>query len=390
MKMPFVSIVVPTYNRGPILYNTLLSLRHQTYPQSRYQVIVVDDGSSDATRELLQSSAKMDNLIPVFNSHQGAAAARNTGVRAAEGELVIFCDSDFIVPANFVQDHVIGHGSHESLALSGMGHWHYMFAYDFGEQWSSFERMHLEPVYNRPIIQERIRSLYPDAHLITEEDIAGKRLEPFIFTPDWLHDWIYNYERMINVFGAGLDHFYLPWLSFCTGNVSILKARLNELGGFDETLQRFEDWELGFRFYQEGGEFRFSTEVEAYQQLTPATPKRSAANLISFQRLCKKHPCLSIRMLQLLLNDLVSFEVLSYILEQHSAIGVEYPSSEIHSYFENMIRLYAAGAEPPLKRWNRPSSNWEGIRQLRSRLSVENRFSHWLDLLNKLEHGFHV
>lgn len=105
----FISIVIPTYNRLPILQKCLLALEDQQLidPKvSSYEVVVVDDGSTDATLEwLAANSAKLPHVQIYEQDHQGAAAARNLGVEKAQGEIIIFIDSDLVVTPVFLQSH---------------------------------------------------------------------------------------------------------------------------------------------------------------------------------------------------------------------------------------------------------------------------------------------
>jgi glycosyltransferase involved in cell wall biosynthesis len=87
---PLVSVVVPSYNRGHVIAETLESIFAQTYP--RLEIIVVDDGSTDNTTEALGRYRGRVNAIRQVN--QGLAAARNTGLAASTGTYVAWLDSD--------------------------------------------------------------------------------------------------------------------------------------------------------------------------------------------------------------------------------------------------------------------------------------------------------
>ena len=100
----FFSVVIPTYNRKPILEKCLRALEQQQSSISGYEVIVVDDGSTDGTLEWLTDSA-FPHVRSLAQDHQGPAAARNLGVQAAQGDTIIFIDSDLIVTPFFLQAH---------------------------------------------------------------------------------------------------------------------------------------------------------------------------------------------------------------------------------------------------------------------------------------------
>lgn len=85
-----VTVVIPTYNRRSLLCRALDSVLNQTASPS--EVIVVDDGSSDGTRDLIQKTYSSVSLIEQEN--QGVSQARNRGIKEASGEWIAFLDSD--------------------------------------------------------------------------------------------------------------------------------------------------------------------------------------------------------------------------------------------------------------------------------------------------------
>lgn len=106
---PDASVIIPTYNRRQLLQRTLMSLADQTYPAGRFEVIVVDDGSTDGTEDMVQALNVPYPLHYVRQPNQGRAVARNTGVRAAASDLLIFLDSDVAVARQFIEAHVRAH-----------------------------------------------------------------------------------------------------------------------------------------------------------------------------------------------------------------------------------------------------------------------------------------
>ena len=100
-----VSIVIPTYNRKPILMKCLKALENQTLNTNigNYEIIVVDDGSTDGTSLWIKNNK--DNLPHVVlfqQEHGGPALGRNLGVIKSKYEIIIFIDSDLIVLDNFI------------------------------------------------------------------------------------------------------------------------------------------------------------------------------------------------------------------------------------------------------------------------------------------------
>jgi len=89
-KNPEVSVILPTYNRGWILKEAIDSILAQEFKD--FELIVVDDGSTDNTGEILDSYEQ--DILVLRQSNKGVSAARNRGIDAAEGRLIAFLDSD--------------------------------------------------------------------------------------------------------------------------------------------------------------------------------------------------------------------------------------------------------------------------------------------------------
>jgi glycosyltransferase involved in cell wall biosynthesis len=104
----FLSIVIPTYNRLPILEKCLRALEQQQLeaPISAYEVVVVDDGSTDDTVNwLLRNGQVFPHVRLVQQDHGGPAEGRNRGVDHARGDVIVFIDSDLVVTESFLISH---------------------------------------------------------------------------------------------------------------------------------------------------------------------------------------------------------------------------------------------------------------------------------------------
>jgi glycosyltransferase involved in cell wall biosynthesis len=110
-----VSVIIPTFNRSHIIMEAIESALAQTIPC--LEVIVVDDGSTDNTRERL--APYMDRIVYIYQENQGVSAARNTGVRAAKGDLVAFLDSDDVWHPRKLELQVLYLHEHPETALVG-------------------------------------------------------------------------------------------------------------------------------------------------------------------------------------------------------------------------------------------------------------------------------
>ena len=104
----FFSVVIPTYNRLPILQKCLRALEQQRLeaPISAYEVVLVDDGSTDATVSWLRENADaFPHVRLVLQDHGGPAEGRNRGVDQARGDVIVFIDSDLVVTDGFLLAH---------------------------------------------------------------------------------------------------------------------------------------------------------------------------------------------------------------------------------------------------------------------------------------------
>ena len=97
-----ISVIVPVYNVEKYLQECLDSIQNQTY--SDIEVILVNDGSTDKSKEICGKYCKEDNRFQLLNQeNQGLSAARNSGVAASTGEFIAFVDSDDIILPNYLE-----------------------------------------------------------------------------------------------------------------------------------------------------------------------------------------------------------------------------------------------------------------------------------------------
>ena len=104
----FVSVVIPTYNRRPILEKCLSALEDQQLVGALqdYEVVVVDDGSTDGTPSWLsEQSHRFPHVRLIEQEHGGPAEGRNRGVDHARGDVIVFIDSDLVVTETFLATH---------------------------------------------------------------------------------------------------------------------------------------------------------------------------------------------------------------------------------------------------------------------------------------------
>lgn len=207
MTTPVLSIVIPTYNRLPRLQRVLGGLAAQSTAPGTFEVVVVSDGSTDGTDEYLASAAYDFDLVVATQPNSGPAAARNRGVDMARTPLVLFIDDDVVATPTLVQEHLDSHrtGGPDQVVIG--------------------------PMINPPDFPMR----------------------PWV---RWEQAMLYKQYDALN---AG--EFEPTYRQFYTGNASVARSRLVEVGGFDTRFRRAEDVELSYRLARAGLRFVFNARA---------------------------------------------------------------------------------------------------------------------------------
>lgn len=188
--MPTVSIIIPTYNRSALLKQALLSCLEQTYQD--FEIIVVDDGSTDDTKQVVESLGS-SKIRYFFQENCGRSKARNRAISLAEGKYITFLDSDDEYLPNKLEVGV--------------------------------KALDENPQYG---------AIYSSAYNV---DIKGK-LHPYVY-PAPSSGWIYKEITL-----------YLP-LTICLPTVMARKEVFKKVGVFDEKQNRFEDTDMWRRISKE-------------------------------------------------------------------------------------------------------------------------------------------
>jgi GT2 family glycosyltransferase len=113
------SVVIPTFRRKRSLLRALNALATQTIAPDEYEVIVVIDGSDDGSREAVESLSPAHDLRVLWQGKRGRAAACNTGVAVAQGELIVLLDDDMEATPGFLEAHLRAHPPGSRIAVIG-------------------------------------------------------------------------------------------------------------------------------------------------------------------------------------------------------------------------------------------------------------------------------
>jgi glycosyltransferase involved in cell wall biosynthesis len=113
------SVVIPSYNNGHLLSMGLPALVQQTVPAGEFEVLVVDDGSTDDTQDRFISLSLPESFRYIRQSNQGAAVARNRGAADARGDILVFLDSDVVPDPTLLEEHLTSHRVHDHVLTVG-------------------------------------------------------------------------------------------------------------------------------------------------------------------------------------------------------------------------------------------------------------------------------
>lgn len=183
--MPKVSVIIPTYQRANIVSEAINSVLAQTYKD--YEIIVVNDGSTDKTPEVLKQFG--DQITVIHQANKGLSAARNTGIRASQGDYIAFLDDD--------------------------------------DLWANHKLETQIPILDS---QEKIGLIYSDMLFFKGQDVSENSYNKLYPTPRIQCLW---------------NLFYLNYIPVPT--VVVRRKCLDEVGLFDETLTSCEDYDLWLR-----------------------------------------------------------------------------------------------------------------------------------------------
>jgi GT2 family glycosyltransferase/peptidoglycan/xylan/chitin deacetylase (PgdA/CDA1 family) len=235
-----ISAVVATYNRREALRCCLTSLFNQDVPAESYEIVVVLDGCTDGTSEMLNSLRSLREFVVIEQENRGKAAAVNAAVDAASGEIILILDDDLVCDRGMIAAHTAAHASGPPALVFGR------MQVDMGRRTSVAERFIYEN-YERYYLR-----LETDSH------------------PIWPDD------------------------AFAGPNCSLPREVFRAVGGFDDMLfgRRGEDVELGLRLWKAGVCFRYEPRAITWHSWVKshrAFWNDAAEDGASTVRLCRKH-----------------------------------------------------------------------------------------------------
>lgn len=121
-QTPLISAILCTYDRAPLLRQALGALGAQTLGPERFEVVLIDDGSSDETAQVAATFAPMLDLRYVHQPNSGLAAAKNHGVCLARAPIVVFLDDDDVLDSRALEQHWLSHQRYPQTEVAVLGY----------------------------------------------------------------------------------------------------------------------------------------------------------------------------------------------------------------------------------------------------------------------------
>ncbi len=210
-----LSIIIPTYNRKDSLAICLDRLSRQDVPPSVYEVIVVDDGSTDGTGQVVKNFPASFGLKYIQQTNSGPGSARNRGVHQADNDIIVFIGDDILVTREFVRQHLAGHKVHsdENEVILGQVDW--------------------------------------------PQDLEVTPFMEYVMGPSGLQ---FNFTEIKDRGNVGYSRFY-------TSNISIKKSLLikqDVIFDTDFVYAAMEDIDLGYRLQKKGMRLIYHPDAMAY------------------------------------------------------------------------------------------------------------------------------
>lgn len=238
--MELVSIIIPCYNYGWLLAETLESVIAQTYPN--WECIIIDDGSTDTTSAVAQEYQSRDKRFwYIHQANAGMSAARNRGLRMATGDFVQFLDADdLLVPTKLqVQIEYLRAESDADLVYGDVRYFR----------------------HGAPTIHSRSFNMENDAWMVEVQNHGEALLNAVV-------------EKNIMVMNAPL----------------IRMGLLRRIGYFSEGLRAMEDWEFWVRCALGGTRFRYDATPDAWSlvRVHPTSTSQNGSRMAQYEILARQ------------------------------------------------------------------------------------------------------
>lgn len=304
--MKKISLVMGAYNKKELLRLGLESLKNQSFDFRYFELVLVDDASTDGLKEMvLQLSLPFVLKLVILPDNTGRSRARNTGIRSAEGDIVILTDADCLFPRDYITQHWNYHQANPyQTIITGAADYYPLYTYYYPD-------FQLHQKQDIPIILEQVSppGKYKKENIDSKRKFPLARVEDIAledYTKFCIRRWKGLFNPIRKIFGYNLESFPGRWMSLVGINTSVRRQDLLDIGLFEENFYRYglEDWELGYRFYRAGYQFLCPEKIYNYHQEHPKDLESAIRdNIFNYKLFRNKFPNLEISLFSLALGD---------------------------------------------------------------------------------------
>ncbi|HLZ06958.1 MAG TPA: glycosyltransferase [Chloroflexota bacterium] len=262
-----LSVIIPTYNKADYLDLTLASYEHQTFAD--YELVVVDDGSTDDTKAVVERHARNLNIVYQYQANSGRSMARNTAIGRASGRVLVFSDDDRMVAPDFLAEHA---RSNEDDGVQVLGAQQGILS--FWRPDLPISATYLSNLIARCPELADARS----RRLVTADDLRerfGDTLARWRMPEYW---WDGFCAPILRRYSEKLVDLSVPWVLGTTSNLSAPRQRVLEVGAFDVGFRGWglEDLDLCYRLHHAGSKTVINESAINYHQVHPTAHEATA------------------------------------------------------------------------------------------------------------------
>lgn len=310
--MPSISVITPTYNKAHFLDLTLASYLHQTHKE--FELVLVDDGSTDNTAAVVDRYRGLLNIKYIHQPNRGRATARNTALREATGDIVVFADDDRLAAPAFLAQHAREFSSPGDNTIVLGAQEGFLSCWEPHQGTDNPWLDHL--LQTRPEFAS-LHAQNQKVQLVSASDIRERfpeMLQKFRLDDGF---WV-QFQELLAQLSGDLNSFHLRWVFGTTGNMSVPRQRVVDVGMFDESFSGWglEDSELCYRLCQAGARFVVNPAAINYHQFHARSPAWRQEWFRNFTHLWAKYDVVQLPLLFFLYNRLVTPQQINAIVDE--------------------------------------------------------------------------
>ena len=260
-----LSVVIPTRDQEERLRLVLCALEGQTLTPDRFEVVVVDDGCSDGTPDMVMQIAANGpaNVRLVANSSgSGRSAARNSGIAEAKGELVVFLDGDALPAPDLLETQWRAHQQHGPQSICCGMQW----VLPELEYFQDPQTGTLMPGAPIPSVMKDFLAARRDQLVVTEEMVRGDFdvIRRRAYRASYPNEGTQRRQDEARQLLRSRPRSPVGWVGFIPHNGAVPRSLLRAAGGFDEEIPFSEGWELAYRLQRHCAARFVATDARTY------------------------------------------------------------------------------------------------------------------------------